>query len=199
MATITDSLILTSPTPTAFRSMTLARWTSEILISIEEKYGARDNRFTFVGIEFEDRKPQTWFHPAGRGLHVAIRLNKNVWENPSRALFQLAHECVHLLDPSQNNTAPVIEEGLAVLTSREFMARIRGTWASRGKYARAGLLAEQALRINPNVVRNIRAEEVPFVEMTPGMLLDHCTGLDPAIAETLCSRFSGWIPDAETE
>ena len=86
---------------------------------LESIFGQRDPRFVFGTIEMsDDESPRThfpdYFHFGG-GCRVNILITKYPWENcsPDQGPWQVAHECVHLLDPREAGTINVLEEGLA--------------------------------------------------------------------------------------
>ena len=104
-------------------SWTLTTRLGEMLRDLEERYGQRDRAWTPLGIEFGGDIPRIWY--PGNCRNVSIKLSTNARDNPRKAIFQLAHEAVHLLSPSGGSNGPAIEEGLAVLYSEEVTARSR--------------------------------------------------------------------------
>lgn len=74
-----------------------------------------------LGIEFREGVPQIWF--PGNCNHIAIQLGTDALNDVNKALFQLAHECVHLLDPVIFEQASVLEEGLATNFSLIYVRR----------------------------------------------------------------------------
>ncbi len=88
------------------------------LATLEKIFGPRDSRFEFGGVWYSDDDPHIWFphgfHFRG-GCQVDISISKEAWEKPphDQGAWQLAHECVHLLDPVSCEKANVLEEGLA--------------------------------------------------------------------------------------
>ena len=85
---------------------------------LESIFGQRDPRFVFGTIGMSDGRPRTHF-PGGfhldGGCHVDILITKYPWKHrsPDQGPWQIAHECVHLLDPCEKGTANTLEEGLA--------------------------------------------------------------------------------------
>lgn len=174
---------------------TLRQWADEIIPAIEMKYGKINPNFEFIGVELLRRKPQTFFPAFGAGKLVTIRLNITTVNNDAQALFQLAHECVHLLDPTKLGNAPVLEEGLASINSIEYVRRLSPIFGNGdNRYDMAAAVAQEALSINPDFVRNLRGADVPFAEMTPELILQECTGLNAGLAEALCAKFQTWNP-----
>ena len=91
-------------------SITLSNYASRFIADIECLFGPRDRSFTLIGIVIDrtpGNLPQLWFPDSGippgdvegRSKHVVIRLSRNALTDSARARWQLAHECVHALDP----------------------------------------------------------------------------------------------------
>ena len=108
-------------------SWTVASRMGHILRFVESRYGPRDRNWTLLGVEFTVRKtPQVWYPTFdGIGEAIIIQLTRSAATNERQALFQLAHEVVHLLSPAGPGArASVLEEGLATYTSLEYLAAI---------------------------------------------------------------------------
>jgi hypothetical protein len=160
-----------------------------LLIEVEERFGRRNMEFTFLGIEFTSGDvPQTWF--PGSSKYVAIQLTDNARLEPGRALFQLAHEVIHLLAPAVGEIAPTLEEGLASVFSHEVSQR-HGAGLRSGvpSYERAADLTSQLLAINPMAIRDIRSVEPQFKRITANHILAVAPSLDPKVAHELCLPF----------
>ena len=103
--------------PPSGGTYTLTQFLGVFLARAEELAGPRDPSFTILGIEFfgwekDKAQPETWF-PGGRN-HIAIRLTRDVANNPQRAIFQLSHEVAHLITPLKKpEVANNLEEGFA--------------------------------------------------------------------------------------
>ncbi len=115
---IAGDLMVAHPLQPIGFTFTLSSRLGQMLQKAEELYGERDKSFTILGIEFKEGVPQIWF-PGNCG-NVIIQLGLRAMQDVNQALFQLAHECVHLLNPHAGN-GNMLEEGLAVLFSVEFM------------------------------------------------------------------------------
>ena len=109
-------------------ALTLPVFASRFLVDIEHLFGPREHSFTMVGIEMDATPAHV--HVSGiqtvesrlailkrRSRHIVIRLTSNPLTDPARARWQLAHECLHLLDPWNERVdgrpANWLEEGLA--------------------------------------------------------------------------------------
>jgi len=104
----------TEPLPTrdGFR-FSLTSLLSTMLTDAEQMFGTRDMTYTPVGIEFYGDRPKVWY--PGTNKHISIILTDSAREDPPQAVFQLAHEVVHILSPTGGANAPVVEEGLSAL------------------------------------------------------------------------------------
>ena len=156
------------------------------LADIERQFGPRDRSFTLVGIDIDTTPGQTsqlWYPPSGispddterRSRHVIIRLGPNALDNPSRAMWQLAHECFHLLDPwNLNIDGPTnyLEEGLAHWYQN---CRVPEAKSHEGQYAIAEDLLRPLMGELPEAVKRIRLErQLRISEITPDVLRAYC-------------------------
>ncbi len=160
--------------PSGGLSWTLTTHTGEMLTELEERYGPRDKSWTLLGVEFFEHGPNVWYprdmnkpHPR----HIAIRLSPEAYTNYKEAMYQLSHECVHLLSPSGGAKAPVMEEGLAKLYSMEIIVRLCGhppgqNYGNVSAYDNAAGFVQQLLQIDGNAIRKLRDKEPAFFKMT---------------------------------
>lgn len=160
-----------------------------MLADVEARYGPRDRSYTVLGIEFGPGNPQLWY-PGNRD-HIVVQLDANALDNRDLALFQLAHECVHLLAPTGSAIAPVLEEGLATVYSEDYVRRETGRSVSPDvpSYAHAALLVRRLLQIDSTAIRKLRVLEPSFVRMTPTHIQAVVTGVDAALANDLVAPF----------
>jgi Zn-dependent peptidase ImmA (M78 family) len=92
-----------------------------LLFEAETRFGQRNRDWTLLGIEFSGDVPQVWY--PGNRHYISIILSDDARTNPHRALFQLAHEVIHVLAPTGGRCSLMIEEGLATFFSMEISAR----------------------------------------------------------------------------
>ena len=72
----------------------------DLLFTAERKYGARDKSWTILGIEICGLHPQIRYPRSSEGARfVSVMLSDAARMNPRQAVFQLAHEVIHLLAP----------------------------------------------------------------------------------------------------
>lgn len=135
--------------PDGSNAWTLTTLVGKFLNEAERRYGPRDQSYTPLGIEFGRGGPCTWY--PGDCRHACIRLGEEARNDPAQAVFQLAHEVVHLLAPTGKADAPVFEEGIATVFSEE-MAEAEGS-AVRNRhsdYEKAARLVRQFIAKYPN-------------------------------------------------
>ena len=91
---------------------------SSYLGQLEMKLGVRDKRFVFGTIK---KSTKCGPHTGYPGLHhlnghciVDIHVSKRAWDefDCGHGAWDVAHECVHLLDPTEDGDATFLEEGL---------------------------------------------------------------------------------------
>jgi hypothetical protein len=163
---------------------------SALLEEAESRYGPRDREWTPIGIEFGGDGPGTWF-PGDRG-HIAIRLSADARCNLAQALFQLAHEVIHLLSPSGASSAPAMEEGLATLFSDEVSLRfVADGWffSSEPAYVYCRDLARTFLALHSDGIRTLRTKEPRFHLITPALINSTFPDVQEELAVALCEPF----------
>lgn len=113
------------------------------------------------------------------------------------ASYQLAHEAIHVLGPTQS-WATVLEEGLATYFSHAYMDRVYGLkfeapnrWYDAAMRAVAPLLAK-----NEFVLKELRVRQ-PQLSKIDETLLVEVAGIEPDHARLLCADFeSSWLTAA---
>lgn len=129
-----------------------------MLRTAEERFGVRDKDYSVLGIEFGESGPFIWY--PGNCKNIAIQLSIGSMASERCALYELAHECIHLLTPTGKGTANYLEEGLAVYFSWQYVKEVLNfdykTVIQPEDYKRAGLLVEKLLNQNPDFIRQAR-------------------------------------------
>ena len=172
--------------------------------TLESMFGKRDKRFIIGGIkeapEYHN-KPHTHFphcfHVNGGcviDIYISIRPYKNHWHN--QAAWQVAHECVHLLDPTKKGGSNFLEEGLATWYQDEprfhdaaVQAYIRRNRPHPAKYAKAQALVRRNLHLLLPAVKAIRESGVRICDINSGILERYLPAADRATAKQLCESF----------
>lgn len=166
--------------PPGGTSWTLATETGRMLTELEERYGPRDKSWTFLGVEFRFDGPMNWYPKAPNKpdpKHVVISLSWKAFRNHKEAMYQLSHECVHLLSPQGKAGAKVLEEGLAKLYSMEIIERVCDhpcgqPYGDVSLYDDAARHVLQLLRYNRQAIRMLRDVEPAFYRMTSATFSD---------------------------
>ena len=200
--TIPISPFTTTRNPDGTYSVTLAQLTSIFVNEIETLLGPRDPNFNYVGLEFDttpDAKPHIWFPHVGhpdrdRGKtsnHIIIRLTEKAQSDANLAIWQLAHECVHLIDPwnveTEGRPTNYLEEGLATWYQTTIIQDI----PLEPPYDEAKSLVEPHMPQLATTIKHLRTNHNLRISAIddPDRLLNHCPGMNPKTAEDLCRRF----------
>ncbi|WP_419737951.1 hypothetical protein [Ruegeria sp.] len=185
-------LVMQEGATSRFEPRTFTRWLGVFLSDIEAMLGPRDPAFTVLGIEFVDtchEMPKTWFpdtHPHGK--HVIVHLNRSAMQDGARARWQLAHECVHLIDPAQG-VASVMEEGIA--TWFQNTATTRSFHNGSGPYAEAERLVSPVIRELCETIRFLRTQNrLHLDDIAPAHLQNHNPNWSGDFCRALTEPFS---------
>jgi hypothetical protein len=158
-----------------------------LLADAEIMFGPRDMSYTPLGIEFYGDRPFVWY--PGDRKHVSIILTDRARSDTNRAIFQLAHEVIHLLAPTGGANAPVVEEGLAALyqqrASEKYDLDMR---LVSEPYLAASELTNQLLKRDSGIIKRLRTIEPVFANWTPRFLVSE-TGIEMNLAQQLCESF----------
>lgn len=178
---------------------TLTSRLGDMLMYAEEMFGTRNKSFTILGIEFNDSGPRVWY-PKNNG-NIVIQLTPEALNSETIALYQLAHECVHLLSPSGSANANVLEEGVAVYFSWWYLRKVLGIdghmMTDEPIYMTAGLLVEKILNKHPDFFKKARTLRPEIWTLTPQELMNLCPDLSGEEAKLLALPFkNGRISEA---
>lgn len=177
---------------------TLASVLGDMLQLAQAMFGERDRAFTLLGVEFCGDHPRVWC-PGNRG-DMIIQLAERCLDEPDRACYQMAHECIHLLGPQGCSSATVLEEGLATWFAQFYMAERMGkpTWHSAlYSYTDAQRQYETLHALDANAIRTLREVQPTFNLFTAELLLEHYPALGAAAAEALVQPFKRDIAPPE--
>jgi hypothetical protein len=187
---IDDDLLFARPIDGGY-TWTLSSRVGDMLKIAESLYGSRDLSYTFLGIEFAENKPQNWF--PGRCKHVVIQLSKSCIMEPDKACFQLAHEVIHLLSPTEYKNVNVLEEGLASYFQMQYMDK---EWPKANMhiddpaYISAKKSVEKLLALDKDAIKTLRKKEPVISHITESMIIDSYPSLETKITKHLCQKFN---------
>jgi len=169
-------------------SYTLTTLLGFFLRDLEALYGVRDRSYNLLGIEFRQDGPMIWYLRDCKD--VVVMLSTGVASYPNNAIFELAHEAVHLLSPAGSRHAPVVEEGLATRFSIEQTQQCGGVQGIvTAKYANAAMLVGEAETIAPGFIHSIRIRIPAFTEWTPEVFLEIAPTIPESLVEQLLAPF----------
>ena len=159
------------------------------LTELEVMFGKRNHSRITLPVEVNVKSPQV-FYPNDQTIQVKI--TDSCTKERYRAYYQLSHEAVHMLSPVKLGYATVLEEGVAVWFSHNFMSKhTSNIWSSSGddKYDYAWKLVEQLLAESKSGLKDIRDRFGGFSPLTEASILEVIPSLDPKIARDLSKKF----------
>ena len=201
--TISISPFTTSRISDDTYSLTLAQLTSVFIAELERLLGPRNPKFTYTGLEFDttpNAGPHIWFLKTGYPghetdqypTHITIRLTEAAQNDANLAIWQLAHECVHLIDPwntiREGRPSNYLEEGLATWYQNTIIQDIA---VNHPAYEEATSLVQPHMPELAATVKHLRTNHYLRISAidAPGQLLRHFPEMDSRVAEGLCQRF----------
>ena len=129
---------------------------------------------------------------------VQILVSCEAWamRRSDQCEWQIAHECVHLLDPVKRGRANVLEEGLAVwfqdelrFHSRPIQQYIRENERHPEHYQMAKDLVLQCQPWIVPTVKKIRRSGIRISAITEREINQHLPNADIGVVRSLCERF----------
>ena len=186
---IMPNLLIANETDNGY-SWTLTSRLGQMLREIEFLYGERDKSYTLLGIEFQKDSPCNWY--PGNCKHVIIQLSLSSQTNLPCALFELAHEAVHLLSPQGKQVANHLEEGLATFYSWHYMKKtLNLDYSHHGtkKYQTAALMVQKLLSLRADFFIEARKFEPIISKISASLIMQLCPEFDEDMAQILTSSF----------
>jgi hypothetical protein len=167
---------------------TLVSLLGDFLATAEQLYGPRDRDWTLLGIEFCGDGPQIWY--PGNRKHVSIMLSESARTDVRLAIWEIAHEVIHILSPSGDRSALLIEEGLATFFAHYISDRHRLGKAGGPVYASASQIVRWLLETYPDGILRMRAYQPMFLKFTPDLVRSVIPAISLDFARALCLPFS---------
>ncbi|EIV8684344.1 hypothetical protein AB5T03_004255 [Escherichia coli] len=126
--------------------------------------------------------------------HIAISLSAETFSDRQRTVYQLAHECVHLLAPVVGGGAPVIEEGLATVFSEDMIEEWCGntnkqSYTGDKRYVNAAARVRELLALAPDAIPRLRVVQPAFNHMTADTFVRAGLNVPPALVTALLASF----------
>jgi hypothetical protein len=132
-------------------------------------------------------------HPKFGILEIVkiYQLSVNAVTDHACALYQLAHECVHLLSPTGAALAPVLEEGLATVYSENYIkSKLNlNNMTNLPSYINAATKVRQLLDQYPDAINCLRKIQPAFSKMTINTFSQAGINVDRQLTDDLLSSF----------
>ena len=163
-----------------------------MLIKAEEMFGARDYYYTVLGVEFSRKGPCIWYSKNRRFITIMIRSDVG---DDSQALYQLAHETVHLLAPTGGSDATNLEEGVACYFSGYYMEKVLKensyNWWDTGnaRYDSVLNVVKPLLDNDIGCIRRLRERQPSFTKMSVDDIRSEFPKISDADAHFLVRKF----------
>jgi len=180
-------------------SWTLTTRLGKFLQKAEKEYGVRDKSWTILGVEFSAEGQPTVWYPFSHDntKFIAIQLTRRAANNKKRALFQLAHETIHLLSPAgPNQQSSVLEEGLATYFSIHALAdtgvKIKAQYIGSKPYAQSYILVSKLYELHSDTstrIKGLRAKGRTLSNINKDELMQSFPNIDAKLAGLLTQRF----------
>jgi hypothetical protein len=174
-------------------AVTLPRALGIFLSLAEQQFGKRDYSFTILGVEIANADYPEVRYPGGL-LHVVVSLSRECQTDVNRALFQLAHEAVHLLSPPTRETVTVLEEGLATAFANDISAQLKLNYhtSSAVNYVQAMQAARKLLAMDSQVIKKLREQSPKISDISAEDIRRAVPGLNLGLCKLLERRFNTW-------
>jgi hypothetical protein len=177
----------------------------EIFREVQELFGEKTGDYEFNGIEYAEggpfmSVPEACLMAVPREYKININLDLSARENYTRGLFQLSHEVVHLLSPSDEPITNNLEEGAAVYFSKLYTERETGdltifeTPTRKTGYRYAYCLVCQLLAIDRDAIKNLRKQQPDFREISPADFVAAGLKADDELITALLATFLEVFP-----
>ena len=180
-------------------SWTLTTRLGKFLQKAEKEYGIRDKTWTILGVEFSAEGQPTVWYPFSQDntKFIAIQLTRKTANDKKRALFQLAHETIHLLSPAgPNQKSSVLEEGLATYFSIHALAdtgvKIKAQYIGSESYIQAYILVSTLYKTHSDTsdrIKDLRTKGYTLSNISKDVLMQSFPNIDAKLANLLTQRF----------
>lgn len=141
----------------------------DTLCDAQSLYGDQVSSVYISDIRTASGGPNIYFPVKGDYDNVEIILSDSCKTDDDQAQFQIAHEVIHCLGPSEQAMTTVLEEGLAVLFSDDYYSKGKMTYytgPNETNYLQAKQITQSLLSLNSNGIKELRAIDPR---------LSHCT------------------------
>ena len=170
-------------------TFTIVSQLGPMLHEAERSFGQRNKDYTILGIELADiKQPQIWF--PGDCRHIIIQLTEDCINDMDKALFQLAHETIHCLEPNKYGSTTVLEEGLATYFSMNYNGINDDSVIDLEPYKLAYHNVKRLLKYDDMIILKARTLAPNLSLITADMLHRLCPSIDKKLAQELTRMFA---------
>ncbi|MES1181776.1 MAG: hypothetical protein ABUL44_03185 [Flavobacterium sp.] len=159
---------------------------SDCLAKAEEMFGKQITGVTITGIIYHDKHRPLLAHTGKNTFTIVLPDYYKTHFNDG--VFELAHEVVHCLSPTDNLPPTVLEEGLASFFSVEYMRDHGYTYSyTDPKYLQAYNLTKELLFYNADIIKKIRGSSQSIISK---ILKDDLLNVNNSIPEELAIKLT---------
>lgn len=162
---------------------------TELIVEAEELFGLRDKTKKIYQPSWDNDGPHIRYTATKDGAFAELGINtKSNWE---MAVYQLAHETVHLLDQHGGKRTHLLEEGAAVKFSLDMMTKYGFDTAglpTLESYQTALKLFNELAEDPYSVARYCRAICGNFISINETTLNAKCPGIDTDVISKLLTK-----------
>lgn len=171
----------------------LCEWRDEYLDELEALLGPRSSEYRLgtVRKQKDHRPPTIWMPRNGNIVDILLTPHALIGTCSWRlAKWQLAHECVHLIDPNFAPPTIAMEEGIASWFQNKKVEPLRS--CVDPPYKRAEFLVTPYMQNGslPKSIRLIRQSGIRIHEINEKNLLNHLPEIDSDTAKKMTDRFA---------
>jgi hypothetical protein len=167
--------LIAFPTHTSY-TWTLTTYALKYLLEAESLYGTRTKDYEYVGLELNETGPPRVWYPWNK--YIVIQVSQTTANDTKQAIFQIAHEVVHVLSPNGQPTTNNLEEGLATYFSKIVTDRDSGgnSYAINSiqatKYLKPYQLVDKLITFDPNAIKKLRNIQPVLGQVTKQTFID---------------------------
>lgn len=157
-------------------SWTLTTYALKYLLEAESLYGTRTKDYEYVGLELNDNGPPRVWYPMNK--YIVIQVSQSTANDIRQAIFQIAHEIVHVLSPNGQQTTNNLEEGLASYFSKIVTDRDSGDNAyafnsiQSTKYLKPYQLVDKLITFDSDSIKKLRNIQPILGQITKQTFID---------------------------
>jgi hypothetical protein len=180
--------LIARPTHTG-HTWTLTTYALKYLFEAETLYGTRTNHFEYMGLELNAAGPPKVWYPLNK--YIIIQVSQSTANDTTQAIFQIAHEVVHVLSPNGQPTTNNLEEGLATYFSKIVTDRDTGdnSYATNciqnTKYLKPFELIVKLLTADSDAIKKLRKFQPVIGSVTKQDFLDAGINIEDNIIDEL--------------